>query len=225
MPLVELAGASGVGKSTLMHRLLQLPELTRWQSTLPSPSEIKNEKLSFTQLRLLVLKNRLVYERTQSTKGREIAMSVSRRHLRIGAALARTEETHFTIMEEHLLQFFLEPLQVLAQRHREKARVLMQQRSVILLTSDPKLILRQYRKRQTAGAWRPGLDDMDDETLLHSAASFQQGLIDFVHSISDFDCACLVIDMRSGIEVATRQAKAFLQGIENIHGQATKAPD
>lgn len=230
MPLVEFAGVSGVGKTTLLNRLFQFEKLQRWNpniGSIPIAREVYSDTgdvLTGTRLKLWQTKVRHVSERAETEAMKSFHLGIASWHLRWDQGFPHHHAGPFSAIDEHFLQLLFPELCWLVQLQTADAKIFLQSRNFILLTDDPQHILERVRQRQVTGPRRPHLEGCDDAKILTDSERFQAAMLAFLQAHEDFGYSWLVIDMSKGFDAALSQAMAFMLGLENIQ-KASATPD
>jgi hypothetical protein len=222
MPLVEFAGVSGVGKTTLLATLLQQEKLRNWHNTtgtLPlSPLVFADtsEVLTGTLLKLWEQRKQHVKELSESEALKNFYLSLASWHLRWDGAFEHHFSGSYETIDEHFLQILSPEISWLVHAHPKEAEMLLGHRNFILLTDAAENILHRVRRRQATGLLRPHLEGKSDTKIIADSKGFQAGMLSFLQDHQHFGYNWFVVDMSKGFEAAVIQTKAFLLGLENI---------
>jgi hypothetical protein len=223
MPIVEFVGPSGVGKSTLVELLLRQEKLHRWKNyqnfvlTQTENLDLRKHELHGT--------HKLIWDRkfagnnvtNQNLNQPSSEATYLMELLQHDQLLQSTTEKPFILLEENVLQNFLEEHYWIAKHHRNKCLSYLSGRAFILITDHPHNISKRFRQRKLSGVERPWLDERDEEPLQLQFREHQSALLNFLQHNEDLGYNWFAIDMALGTDQALIKASAFLRGLENIH--------
>jgi hypothetical protein len=222
MPLVEFAGVSGVGKTTLLKLLFQTELLHRWKTdigpNLLSPALFVETPEKLTGIHRMLWNSRVgqVAGQEQPEDFRKFQLDLALWHLRDDQSFTHHQSGPFTAIDEHLLQLLFPQLLWLVQSHPEEARIFLKFRNFVLLMDNPENILKRVRHRQITGTWHSYLNGRDDASICADANKFQTALLGFLKDHEYLGYNWFAIDMSKGLEAALPKATAFLLGLENM---------
>jgi hypothetical protein len=223
MPLVEFAGVSGVGKTTLLNALFQFKKLSSWNTNkgvIPLSSHYYSDTgdvLTSTYRKLWDMKIHRISGQPATEATRNFELGIASWHLRWDQSFPHHHSGPFRAIDEHFLQVLFPELSWLTKTHPEEAKTLLHARNFVLLTDEPENILLRVRQRQVNGPLRPHLEGWSDAKILVESENFQTAMLAFLQEQEHFGYNWFVINMSHGFDAAMSKAHAYLLGLENIY--------
>lgn len=212
MPLVEMVGANGVGKSTLAAALLAGEPEDGWKDlqSLVIDAARFEEPLPPPYPHLIEGKARWLA--AQGAPPEVIARaSETSVHRAWRDHMVRAENPELLLLsDEHVLQHFCGEVLDLAVQEPAMARTFLDRRFVMYLENTPANILANLKTRTACGA------AMREEAVVRDVTRFQQRLREFGHVLHALGGTCIVLDMQQGLAACEAQARLFLADVKML---------
>lgn len=223
MPVVEFIGASGVGKTWLVQKVLErLPRHT-WapigalapQDPAAMPANWRSPSTAYEDL---LSEKRAYFETIDLPEAvRENALRFSRFVVWREQMVALRFPDRLILADESVLQHFLHSLAGLYAKDPRVAASLLGFRHAVFVHDDAKDIAMRFIARQKAGHWPHVLDHVKESGIEAKAADYQsvmQTLNVFVESCGGI---CLRVNRQDGTDACVEAIMAFLAETEALN--------
>jgi len=223
VPIVELLGASGVGKtflvSSVVSRLAQPGKAGRVTGLLTN-TEMPGRSLQLPVLSGFYLDLHEFRLRTGATRG-AAKFKTNSDPLRYEKSLLQAELYYLTrepgvsvIADEMMLQHYGWFLADFLKAEPRKGAALLGSRNVIYVRDHLGTILSRYRARQDNGRRTPSMDTFTDQQLIESFLQFDTLWLTLEPMIIGCGGLCRKLDLETQSETAEQAIMTFLSEVE-----------
>lgn len=212
MPLVEMVGANGVGKSTLAAALLAGEPEDGWKDLQSLVIDAARLEVPLPPPYPRLIEGKARWLAAQGAPPEVIARaSETSVHRAWRDQMVRVESPELLLLsDEHVLQHFCGEVLDLAVQEPATARPFLDQRFVMYLQDSPDNILANLKAR-TAGDGA-----LHEEAVVRDVTRFQQRLQEFGHVLHALGGTCIVLDMQQGLAACEAQARLFLADVKML---------
>lgn len=212
MPLVEMVGANGVGKSTLAAALLAGEPEDGWKDLQSLVIDAARLEVPLPPPYPRLIEGKARWLAAQGAPPEVIARaSETSVHRAWRDQMVRVESPELLLLsDEHVLQHFCGEVLDLAVQEPATARPFLDQRFVMYLQDSPDNILANLKAR-TAGDGA-----LQEEAVVRDVTRFQQRLQEFGHVLHALGGTCIVLDMQQGLAACEAQARLFLADVKML---------
>jgi hypothetical protein len=219
--IVEFFGPSGVGKTTLLNRVVQHGLPPQWRTvTKPALHEIaaRINPPDFDRLETALLEMRLANLLQHKITPLEVyhLTNLAYNHMALQATYRRLKPRPNLVLDEHLMQLFLPELITLIDNYAPEFSPVLQHRAVVFVKDREEKILSNLKSRAKTADYKPLLAERSNEELLVRMQDFQTGgkaLMDFLKTQG---VPVLEIDLNQsdGVDATSR----FIKSLGNHSG-------
>ncbi len=216
MPIVEMLGPSGVGKTTLAKAVLERMSASGWTDQYAAFERSQMDGGGWPPPSLALHRHLLALKRAgrlRPSRHTEIE-EVETFQITMELAISVNTPAALVLADEFLLMHFMQEFKALAKTEPSVAASLLSYRHIVFVRNDPRTNLRQFLERKQDGIERPYIDTMSETEFLSYSHGFDAEMMAFRDILTQAGATSTVIDLRAGFSPSVEACCGFLADVD-----------